>query len=180
MYWWFVVSIPFSRSTRSLRVDDFRESTVVLTVVLLFLIIWLAWFSLTRVTVYEVSESVQVTGENSAVATFSPAVLGRVRAGQPAQLRIDGFPWSQYGVVAAHVTRVRTDSIRDRGVRVELSLRPVSAPSIPLQPGMTGRAEIVVDRVSPAALVLRAAGKHITSRNPTGTAQTPAGVADAR
>ena len=31
------------------------------------------------------------------------AVVGRIRPGQPARLRLEGFPWTQYGTVAATV-----------------------------------------------------------------------------
>lgn len=173
------MSTPFSRSIRSLHSDSFRTSTVVLAIFIFFLVIWLVWFLLTSITVYERSVSARITDETSAVATFPPAVLGRISVGQPAQLRIDGFPWSQYGVVAASVTQVRLESDTGR-VRIEFSVRPESAPSIPLQAGMTGTAEVAVERVSPATLVLRAAGKRVTSQTPADTTESAAGVSGVR
>jgi membrane fusion protein (multidrug efflux system) len=58
-------------------------------------------------------------GTLQVVAHFLPAIaLGRVQPGQPARLRLDGFPWAQYGSLAATVTSVATDA-REGVIRVE-------------------------------------------------------------
>lgn len=173
------MSIPFTRSTRSLRNDSFRTSTVILAVALFLLVVWFVWFSLTYVTVYERSQSAWIIDGTRATATFMPAVLGRIDVGQPAQLRIDGFPWSQYGVVAATVTQIHLESATGY-VRVEFALQSESAPSIPLQAGMTGTAEVAVGRMTPATLVLRAAGKRVSSQSQSDTTQSQAGVPGVR
>ncbi len=93
------------------------------------------------------------------VAQFPPpTALGRVRAGQPARVRLDGFPWTQFGTVSAVVRSVGTEA-RDGAVRVELSVRPDARSHIPMQHGLLGSVEVEVERVSPATLVLRAAGQ---------------------
>jgi multidrug resistance efflux pump len=98
-------------------------------------------------------------GDLRVVASFEPASsLGRVHAGQRARLRLDGFPWTEYGAVDATVTEVATE-LRDGRVRVELGVSPRRTSRIPLQHGMPGVVEITVEEVSPAALVLRAAGR---------------------
>jgi membrane fusion protein (multidrug efflux system) len=103
-------------------------------------------------------------GNLRAVATFPPSdSLGRIRAGQKANLRLDGFPWTEYGKVAAEVTHVAGEP-RSGKVRVELLARPESAPLIPLQHGMPGSLEIEVERVTPATLVLRSLGKLLTQQ----------------
>jgi multidrug resistance efflux pump len=95
------------------------------------------------------------------VASFLPATaLGRVQLGQPARLRLDGFPWAQYGSLAGTVTSVATEA-RDGVIRVELRLEPSSPTAIPLQHGLPGAVEVEVERVSPANLVLRAVGNHL-------------------
>jgi len=94
------------------------------------------------------------------VANFPPAIaLGRVRPGQPARLRLDGFPWAQYGSLAATVTSVATET-RHGAIRVELHLEPKAPTAIPLQHGLPGTVEVEVERISPATLVLRGVGKH--------------------
>jgi len=103
-------------------------------------------------------------GKLRAVATFPPSdSLGRIRAGQQAYLRLDGFPWTEYGKVAAEVTDIASEP-RSGRVRVELLVRPESAPLIPLQHGLPGALEIQVARVTPAALVLRSLGKLLVQK----------------
>ena len=86
-----------------------------------------------------------------------PAALGRIQPGQPARLRLEGFPWTQYGAVSATVASVASE-VRDGWVRVELAVHPDAAPPIPLQHGLPGTIEVEVDHISPATLVLRTAG----------------------
>jgi multidrug resistance efflux pump len=92
------------------------------------------------------------------IADFAPAsAFGKLRPGQPATVRLNGFPWAQFGVVEGHVSRVAGE-IRDGKVRVELALAS-APPNIPLQHGLPGVAEVEVERISPAALLLRSAGQ---------------------
>ncbi len=97
------------------------------------------------------------------VAEFAPpAALGRIRPGQPAKLRLHGFPWAQYGSIPARVEAVAGE-IRENRVRVELRVEASSLRDMPLQHGMPGAVEVEVERATPAALVLRAAGRLLTS-----------------
>jgi multidrug resistance efflux pump len=97
------------------------------------------------------------------VAEFAPSsALGRVRFGQSARLRLAGFPWTEYGTLPAKVSSVASEP-RDAKVRVELMVDQASSVMIPLQHGLPGSLEVEVDRISPAALVLRLVGKHLSS-----------------
>jgi len=101
-------------------------------------------------------------GKIRAVAEFDPSEsLGRIELGQRAQLRLNGFPWMQYGSVSATVASVASEP-REGRIRVELDIDPKSAPLIPLQHGLPGTAEIEVDHLSPAKLIMRAAGRLTT------------------
>ncbi|MBI4911595.1 MAG: HlyD family efflux transporter periplasmic adaptor subunit [Acidobacteria bacterium] len=113
-----------------------------------------------------------VTADDLAVvAQFPPeTAIGRLRPGQRARLRLNGFPWTQYGAVEAKVTRV-ADEIRDGSVRVELAVNHAGSLRIPLQHGMAGSLEVEVERVAPAALMLRLAGQWITAPRDPGRAQ---------
>jgi membrane fusion protein (multidrug efflux system) len=103
-------------------------------------------------------------GNLKLVAEFSPSgSLGRIKPGQQATLRLNGFPWMEYGKLAGEVTSVAGEP-RSGHVRVELLVHPESAPMIPLQHGLPGRLEVEVERISPAALVLRSVGKLLTQR----------------
>jgi membrane fusion protein (multidrug efflux system) len=99
------------------------------------------------------------SGELRVVAEFAPhRALGRVRKGQMAKLRLDGFSWIEYGSVACTVQRVAGEP-QESTVRVELSIdEPLSFP-VPLDHGLPGSLEIEVERITPAALVFRAAGR---------------------
>ena len=92
------------------------------------------------------------------IAQFEPSsALGRIHPGQHARVRLDGFPWAQYGTVTATVTHVAGEP-RDGSVRVELAVdRPPAG--IPLQHGLPGTVEVEVERATPASLILRNSGR---------------------
>jgi membrane fusion protein (multidrug efflux system) len=99
------------------------------------------------------------SGELAAVADFEPSeALGRIRPGQRAHLRLTGFPSTQFGTLPAEVERVASEA-REGRIRVELALAASPAGGIPLEHGLPGTVEIEVERLSPAALVLRILGK---------------------
>lgn len=88
------------------------------------------------------------------VADFpADSALGRIKPGQPALLRLHGFPWGQYGSLAATVSMVAGEA-KDGRVRVELQMLRDQVAAIPLQHGLPGTIEIEVRKVSPLMLVL--------------------------
>jgi membrane fusion protein (multidrug efflux system) len=98
------------------------------------------------------------TGRLIAVAQFAPSsAMGRLRPGQSARLRLDGFPWAQYGTVDAQVSRVANE-IRDGGMRVEFAVAAPANSGIKMEHGLPGSIEVAVERVAPLTLLLRAAG----------------------
>ena len=106
--------------------------------------------------------SVIPSGNLRIVAEFSPArVLGRMHPGQPARVRLDGYPWAQYGSIAAKVGRVASE-IRAGRVRVELV--PDSQTDVPLllQHGLPGTVEVEIEHTTPITLALRAVGQMST------------------
>jgi multidrug resistance efflux pump len=101
-------------------------------------------------------------GPTRLVAQVPVIAVGRVVPGNKARLRLDGYPWTQYGTISAKVTGVGTEPSQG-SIRVELEITDQNS-SIPLQHGQSGIVEIEVDRVSPAILVLRAAGQQLMTR----------------
>jgi len=98
------------------------------------------------------------------VALFAPSVaLGRVRDGQAARIRLEGFPWTQYGSTAARVTSVAGE-LRDGQVRVELTLHAAADSTIPFQHGLPAEVDVEVEQTSPMNLVLRSAGLGLRTR----------------
>jgi len=64
-------------------------------------------------------------GELRVIAYFLPSLsLGRIRPGQPARMRLTGFPWTQYGTITATVVHIANE-VRDGRVRVELTVHPI-------------------------------------------------------
>lgn len=97
-------------------------------------------------------------GDVIAVAEFPPsASLGRIKPGQRARITLDAFPWAQFGSVAAVVKTVAHET-RDGVLRAEFAIDAKQSPGIGLQHGLPGTVEVEIENVSPAVLVLRAAG----------------------
>src|SRR5262249_56369322 len=67
------------------------------------------------------------------VAQFRPAIaLGRIRHGQSARVRLEGFPWTQYGGAAATVANV-SGEVRDGQVRLDRALDRSSDPTLQMR-----------------------------------------------
>jgi multidrug resistance efflux pump len=106
--------------------------------------------------------SIVPAGHLLVVAQYpAQAAFGRIRAGQPATLRLDGFPWAEFGTLSATVAGVAQE-VRGGKVRVELALADKSSFHGTLEHGMPGTLEVAVERVSPLGLILRTAGQWLT------------------
>ncbi|MEY4510451.1 MAG: hypothetical protein RLZZ450_2573 [Pseudomonadota bacterium] len=101
------------------------------------------------------------SGDLRIVAEFLPArALGRIHAGQPGRMQLAGFPWTQYGTLAARVEHVGREVHGER-VRVELAITDAARHG-DLQHGLPGQLEITLEEVSPLVLALRAAGRRVS------------------
>ncbi len=98
-------------------------------------------------------------GEVRAVAEFPAArSLGRIHQGQRARLRLEGFPWGQYGSLKGTVDRVATES-QQGTVRVELLVSRDGSLIPELQHGLQASVDVEVERVRPAVLLMRVLGR---------------------
>lgn len=149
--------IAFSRSMRSLHADGrSRRAIWFLLIPVAVLAAWSTWFVKSHVARYEVGDHASIEVDQAAhvvrvVAKFSPTALGHIRTGQPGSFR------SQFGAIPTHVTNVEGE-VHDGYLRVELAVDR-SMTSIPAQQGSTGTVEVEVEDVSPATMLLRAAGQ---------------------
>jgi multidrug resistance efflux pump len=89
-------------------------------------------------------------------ATFAPECLGRLRAGQSAEVRLEAYPWPQFGALRAVVATVGSE-LRGGGVPVMLEVDP-GGPRLPLEHGLVASVSVEVERTTPAWLSLRSAG----------------------
>ncbi len=101
-------------------------------------------------------------GKLRIVADFYPAdALGKIHPGQVARMRLDGFPWAEYGTIQARVSRVGTE-IRDNRVRVEFTPELSAKSPIIMQHGLPGSIEVSIEQMTPAVMILRAAGQFMS------------------
>jgi membrane fusion protein (multidrug efflux system) len=108
--------------------------------------------------------SVLAAGNLIVVAEYpANAAFGRIRPGQAATLRLEGFPWEEFGTVNATVSKVAEEASHGE-VRVELVVDRCSTFRGSLQHGMPGDLEILIDRQSPLALIARTGGQWLTAR----------------
>jgi membrane fusion protein (multidrug efflux system) len=103
------------------------------------------------------------------VAQFPSAGAGRIRPGQRGRVRLEGYPWVQYGSLPGRVARVASEA-QQGFLRVELEIDPPAGSLIPIEHGLPGTVEVAVEQVSPAVLVLRVIGRML--------AASPAGLPD--
>ncbi|MFL6846701.1 MAG: HlyD family secretion protein [Allosphingosinicella sp.] len=98
-------------------------------------------------------------GDLLIVAEFDPTTaLGRIRPGQSARFRLEGYPWVQFGTIEASAVRVAGE-IRDGSLRAEFRIRRDATRGLVLRHGLPGQVEVRVETVSPAKLLLRSAGR---------------------
>ena len=148
------MSIQFSRTLRSLRVDSFRASRVGLLLVLLLAVALLAWFFFAQVTLYEVSSDVKVNEDGQVIARFPSETADRIQAGQQATVRLQLEPNQQLVAYPAIVFNPPAESGEVELLLTEGEYPPASGSSV------KGQAEVEVEYISPLEMVLRAAGRY--------------------
>jgi hypothetical protein len=122
----------------------------------------MAWFFLARISIYELSEPVTVTGDEMVVAYFPLEARGHIRQGQTARLQLGGALGFESSDIPAVIHAISSQPERER-LRVDVLVRWDAAWYDPPESGLTGRVEVEAERVSPAVLFLRAAGEFVNS-----------------
>ncbi len=146
--------MSFSNSLRSLKADRSRLAMTLVILIILIWVVWGAWFFLARIPFYETSRTAQLTLDGIIIAQFPPESLVQIQTGQPAFFRLADLP-GQSNRIPAVVVEVSVKA-------GEVQLIPQAGAEIfdylEFEDGVGGQVEIVVERVSPATLVMRAAG----------------------
>ena len=150
------MSLQFSRSLRSLRIDSFRASRIGLVLALLNMSALIAWFFLAKVTLYETSSSISFTEEGRLMAVFTPESIKRIQPGQSAILRIS--PGADQPTISASAL---VYGVETEGNRVELLVMSPEFPRDISTEKFSGQVEVEVEYITPAKLVLRTSGKVI-------------------
>ncbi len=142
-------STPFSRTLRSLDADGFGPSLVAIILAMLLLLSWGMWFFLAKIPLTEVSQDIEMTQNETIIASYSPKAMSRFQEGQNAYIRLEGL-WPE--TISAMVMKVDYDKSQ-----VEL----FAEEDLYFVDGLQEKVEhveVAVENVSPATLVMRASG----------------------
>jgi membrane fusion protein (multidrug efflux system) len=104
-------------------------------------------------------------GELRIVASFRAAEIGRIVPGLPVRLRLDGFPWAEFGSLRGAVLHVASEPVAGL-IRVECSIDAASGPALPREHGLGGMLEVEVERLAPVALLARNLGLALAAAAP--------------
>jgi hypothetical protein len=174
------VASPLSRTIRSVALDHFYLSVAGLVIAIVFAIIWGKWFFTAKVTFYESTQHVYVTGDETIVsefpqeakggtqravsvrtrriiAEFPPEARERIQIGQPAFLALNTSVGKQTGPLEAVVVAV-VDDDKKRVLRVEITAMLDAERPNPFEEGAPGEVRVESQYITPVALVMRASG----------------------
>jgi len=156
---------------RSLKTDSFRASRIGLILASFLMLALVFWFFLARVALYETSSDLSGSQDGRVLVNFDEEALARIQQGQTALLRLGGSASQRSLPVKAMVYSV------DREMnQVELLILEGDVPADFLSGKLTGQAEIEVERITPAELVLRTSGKFLSNNDVQLSPQTNSGT----
>lgn len=145
------MSTSFTNTRQSLKADNFYPSIIGLTCVIVIGLAWGVWFFLAPVAQYEISQTVRIRGE-VITTRFSPEIVEQLTYSSGANLRVT-TPQN------SHLIPLIVMELNPATGLVELTPQAEGDLNYLTQPA-NGQVEIVTNYVSPATLVLQAAGLH--------------------
>jgi hypothetical protein len=141
---------------RALRLDSFRATRIGLVIAVLIMLALILWFFLARVTLYEVSTTLEAKPEGMILATFPAEARSRLRPGMPAILRLSPGADQPSLTLPAVVWNLSAE-----GEQVEIMLLS-GGEALNQQSGkLSGQVDVEVEYITPAALLLRTSGKYL-------------------
>ena len=158
------MATPFERSIRSLEVSDPRKLIAALIVTIFLLVLWLLWFFLARITIYQISQPINITESEVIVAKFPLEALQLLKPGQVATLTIDGNVGVDLGPISGVVAQISREA--EAGIVEALIVmhwnQVPQIYSLHNLADLTGKIEVIVEEISPATMVIRAANSAVT------------------
>ena len=139
------MSIPFTRSLRSLESDSYRSTLILLLVASPLFLGWLAWFFTGQVALQEVSEQFTQGDAGLIVVTFEQG-LPPMMAGGAARLRLSGEDGAPDRLLPGYVHRFVPFADGTTVAHIVLD-DPIFFDD---DARLTGQAMIEIDTVSPA------------------------------
>jgi hypothetical protein len=155
------VSIPFSRSTRSLMSDSFRPALIGLALAILTMTALILWFFLARITLYQSSATATLQEDGQIRASFSAETFAQIKPGQAAIFRL-----GQAGDQRPVTIPAQVFDTQGGNEDVLLIITDASALPVDFSANQEGRVDVKTESIAPVELLLRAAGKFL-SRNQT-------------
>lgn len=152
------MSLPFSRSIRSVNIDSYRASRIAMVLALAVLLALIIWFFAMKVTIYEYSTELSYSGGEVITARFPMEEIKKISPGQPAIVQIDTGP--NQGSVTLPALVVGTETKTGTAELIILSNQP---DQIPVDEELIGHAQVEVEYITPANLVRRASGKYVNN-----------------
>ncbi len=164
------MSIPFSRSTRSLASDSFRPALIGLTLAILTLMALILWFFLANISLYQSSATAVLQADGQIQASFSSDIFPEIKPGQSAIFRLGQTGDQRPVVVPAQVFDTQGGSDDVIFIITDTTNLPVE-----LGEQTEGRVDVETESISPVELLLRASGKFLSrNRSSEETQTTPA------
>jgi hypothetical protein len=155
------VSIPFSRSTRSLASDSYRPAMIGLGLAVVTLVALIIWFFLARISLYQTSASAVLKADGQVIAAFPAETFAQIQPGQEGILRL-----GQSGDQRPLSVPVMVFDTQGGAGEVVLVVTDYSALPETLPEETPGRVDIETERIAPADLLLRASGKFLSRGGP--------------
>ena len=149
------MAIPFARSMRALHADNHFSTLIGLSVALVLLMVWAAWFFLAQIGLNTTGQIVTTTREGTIIAAFPAAARGAIRRGQQARLHPESGNTAEPSRPLSAIVMDVKPQARENQVQVELYVLEDATARKRLQDGLGGHVEIAVAHVTPATLVMR-------------------------
>lgn len=154
------LSIPFSRSLRSLNNDNFKGTRWIVGLGFLILMLWGLWFLLAPSSLYEASEGAAVQAQAGlplgGVANFPITLASKIQPGQTARFHPKNPVdlGSAYDNITAIIKEVKKTS---RSLEVTFLLQLPASAYANLPQNMQGTLEVEVGQTTPINLIFGSA-----------------------
>lgn len=158
------MGISFIRSLRSLESDSAHASLAAVVVTGSLVAVWIGWVSWAPIELRESSQIWQVTREGSLIVHFPVETVAKLRSGQRAEVIVSpeaGHSSERWPAVVSDTPRRMHNRLDPDTVKIDLL-----SGAFPKKEAH-GKIEIIVEKVTPMTLMLRASVPAATTSPPT-------------
>ena len=151
------MSIPFSRSTRSLALDNFRPAMIGLVLAGLTLLALIIWFFFARISLFQSSSTAVLKTDDQVIASFPAEIFNQIKPGQTATLRL-GLDGDQRPLTIPAVV------FDTQGGSDQVILVITDFSNLPLDRSeeLKARVDVETEAIHPVELLMRASGRFLS------------------